>query len=258
MLDSRDRTPIRYERINSETGEEVPWDQIVKGFEYAKGSYVVIDEEEIKKAAPEGTETVDIEAFVDRAAISPMYFEKPYYLVPGKKAEKGYVLLREALRKTNRVGIARVVIRTRQYLAALMPLEDALVLNLMRFPQEIVEPDEFKLPERDADGQRIRPQELDMASKLIDSMSTDWDPKAYQDDFRERLRTLVEAQVARETGKKVPAGPKGKAAPKQAATNVVDFMAVLKKSLEQGPKDTAKPRATKPARKGRARKRKAS
>jgi hypothetical protein len=119
MLDSRDKSPVRYERVNSETGEEVPWKEIVKGFEYSKGSYVVIDEEDLRKAAPESTETVDIEAFVDRADIDPMYFEKPYYLVPGKKAEKGYVLLREVLEKTGKIGIARVVIRTRQYLAAL-------------------------------------------------------------------------------------------------------------------------------------------
>jgi DNA end-binding protein Ku len=146
MLDSRDKAPVRYERINSETGEEVPWKEIVKGFEYSKGNYVVIDEKEIRKAAPESTETVEIEAFVERDAIDPMYFERPYHLVPGKKAEKGYVLLREVLEKTGRIGIARVVIRTRQYLAALLPLDNALVLDVMRFPQEIVQPDEMSLP----------------------------------------------------------------------------------------------------------------
>jgi DNA end-binding protein Ku len=114
MLDSRNKTPIRYERVNSETGEEVAWKDIVKAFEYAKGSYVVIDEEEIRKAAPESTETVEIESFVDGESIDPRYFEKPYYLVPGKKADKGYVLLREILKRTGKLGIARVVIRTRQ------------------------------------------------------------------------------------------------------------------------------------------------
>jgi len=146
MLDSRDKRPVRYERVNSETGEEVPWKEIVKGFEYKKGSYVVVDEDDIRKAAPEKTETVEIEAFVERDSISPVYFDKPYFLVPAKKAEKGYVLLREALKQTGKIGIARVVIRTRQYLAALMPMDDALVLDLMRFPQELVKPEEMTHP----------------------------------------------------------------------------------------------------------------
>ncbi len=124
----------------------MPWKEIVKGFEYRKGDYVVIDEDDLRKAAPESTETVEIEAFVSRGEINPMHFEKPYYLVPAKKAEKGYVLLREVLEKTAKVGVARVVIRTRQYIGALMPLQDALILDLMRFPQEIVQPDEFSLP----------------------------------------------------------------------------------------------------------------
>src|SRR5690606_16819359 len=121
MLDSRNNARVRYERVNAETGEEVPWKEIVKAFEYDKGNYVVIEEEDLKAAAPEGTESVEVETFVDADAIGVEYYEKPYVLVPGKKAEKGYVLLREVLRDTNRIGIARVVIRTREYLAAVMP-----------------------------------------------------------------------------------------------------------------------------------------
>ncbi len=188
MLDSRDNSPVRYERVNSETGEEVPWKEIVKGFEYEKGNYVVIDEDELRKAAPEHTETVEIEAFVNRAEIDPMYFEKPYYLVPAKKAEKGYVLLREVLNKTDKIGIARVVIRTRQYIGALMPLEDALILNLMRFPQEIVKADEFSLPSGSAKNYRVNDKELEMASQLIESMTVKWNPEDYKDEFRARLR----------------------------------------------------------------------
>src|SRR5271170_5840054 len=146
MLDSRDCKPIRYERVNSDTGEEVAWKDIVKAFEYRKGSYVVIPEQELRAAAPEATETIAIESFVERESISPTYFEKPYILVPGKKMEKGYVLLRETLKKSGRIGIGKVVIRTRQYLCALMPQQDALLLNLMRFPQELVQPDQFELP----------------------------------------------------------------------------------------------------------------
>src|SRR4030095_5438516 len=186
MLDSRDNVPVRYERINSETGEEVPWKEVVKGFEYSKGNYVVIDEKEIRKAAPESTETVEIEAFVERAAIDPVYFERPYYLVPGKKAEKGYVLLREVLEKTGRVGIARVVIRTRQDLAALSPLDNALVLDVMRFPQEIVQPDEMSLPAGSSKSYRVTPQEVQMATQLVESMSTKWRPDDYKDEFRSK------------------------------------------------------------------------
>lgn len=233
LLDSRDKNPVRYERVNVETGEEVPWKEIVKGFEYSKGSYVVIDEDEIRKEAPEATEAVEIEAFVARAAINPMYFEKPYYLVPGKKAEKGYVLLREVLSKTDKVGIARVVIRTRQYLAAMMPLDDALILNLMRFPQELVQPDEFSLPAGTAKSYRVTPKEVEMAAQLLDSMTVQWNPEDYADEFRVRLRKLIDDRVAKQTGKKVKAAKVPVAAPPHASTNVVDFMALLKRSLEK-------------------------
>lgn len=254
MLDSRDRSPVRYERVNSETGEEVPWKEIVKGFEYSKGSYVVLDEDDIRKAAPASTETVEIEAFVQRDEIDPMFFEKPYYLVPGKKAEKGYVLLREVLAKTGKVGISRVVIRTRQYLAALSPRGDALMLDLMRFPQEIVKADEFTLPTGTSKSYRVTPQELGMATQLIESMSKKWDPEDYQDDFRAQLRKIIDEQVARQTGKKVRAHKKDEAAPAEASTNVVDFMELLKKSLDKGAKG-AKGRKT-AAKEKRSRKRK--
>lgn len=236
MLDSRDNSPVRYERVNSETGEEVPWKEIVKGFEYSKGNYVVIDEEDIRKAAPESTETVEIEAFVERENIDPMYFEKPYYLLPGKKAEKGYVLLREVLAKTGKVGIARVVIRTRQYLAALSPRGDALMLDLMRFPQEIVKADEFTLPSGNSKSYRVTAQELGMATQLIESMTKKWNPEDYQDEFRAQLRKIIDEQIALQSGKKVKAHKAEETVPAEAATNVVDFMALLKRSLEKGGK----------------------
>lgn len=231
MLDSRDKNPIRYERVNSETGEEVPWKDIVKAFEYAKGSYVVLDEEEMREAHPEATETVEIESFVDREAIDPRYFEKPYYLIAGKKAEKGYVLLREVLKKSGKVGIAKVVIRTRQYLAAVMPMDSAMVLDLMRFPQEIVPADEFSFPEGAISKYRVTPKELEMAESLLESMSVEWRPEDYKDDFRSKLRKIIDEQIEAQKGKP----PKRAAAiktPAGASTNVVDFMALLKKSLE--------------------------
>jgi DNA end-binding protein Ku len=227
MLDGRDKKPIRYERINSETGEEVPWSSIVKAFEYSKGHYVVIDEKEIRAAHPEATEMVEIEAFVDEDAIDPPYFEKPYFLVPAKKTEKGYVLLREVLKKSKKIGIARVVIRTRQYLAAVMPQDKALLLNLMRFPQELVPADEFALPEGTATKYRIAPKELAMATALVDSMSTTWNPADYNDDFRDKLHKLVTARTKGKRSAKTTVVEEKPA----AGGNVVDFMALLKKSI---------------------------
>ena len=155
MLDSRDQSPVRYERVNAETGDEVPWKDIVKAFEYDKGSYVVMEKEDFDKAAPESTESVDIEAFIDPAQIGPEYYEKPYYLVPNKKAEKGYVLLRDTLRQSGLAGLARVVIRTRQYLSLILPREDALILILVRFPQELVPAEEYDFPSAEQGSYRI-------------------------------------------------------------------------------------------------------
>src|SRR6202451_3853065 len=179
MLDSRNQKPIRYERVNAETGEEVAWKDIVKAFEYKKGSYVVIPENELRAAAHEATETVAIEVFVERDAISPTYFEKPYILVPAKKMEKGYVLLRETLKKTGRIGIGKVVIRTRQYLCALMPQDNALPLHLMRFPQDRVQPRDFTLPAGKPADYHVSERELAMAAQLIDSMTAPWKPAAF-------------------------------------------------------------------------------
>jgi DNA end-binding protein Ku len=239
MLDARNRKPIRYERVNADTGEEVPWKQIVKAYEYAKGNYVVVDEDELRKIAPAATESVDIETFVDQAGVDPMYFEKPYYLVPAKKAEKGYVLLREALRRTGKVGIARVVIRTRQYLAMMFPREDALVLNLLRFPQELVAADEFNFPSGALAKFRITPAELKMAEDLLKSMAGTWKPANYKDEFRDKLRKLLQKHVDKEHGTLTLDEGAAEETAANASTNVVDFMALLKKSLAAGGKKSA-------------------
>ena len=231
MLDARNRKPIRYERVNADTGEEVPWKEVVKAFEYSKGSYVVVDEKELRKIAPDATESVDIETFVEQAAIDPMYFERPYYLVPGKKAEKGYVLLREALRRSGKVAIARVVIRTRQYLAMMMPHDDALLLNLLRFPQEIVEAKEFDFPGGALSKYRISAAELRMAQDLLETMSGKWKPQDYKDEFRARLRRLLQTRVDKQHGTLRIDEQAGEQQPESSATNVVDFVALLKKSL---------------------------
>jgi len=244
MLDSRDRTPIRYERVNAETGEEVPWKDIVKAFEYDKGSYVVVEEEDIKSAAPESHEAVEVETFVDAGAIPPQYFEKPYILVPAKKAEKGYVLLRETLKATGQVGIARVVIRTREYLSAVMPQDDALLLMLLRYPQELVDPADYRLPEGKPSDWRIAAKELDMARQLIGSMSGKWAPEDYHDEFRARLEAVIRKKM-KSKGALAKAEESEAEAPEGTATNVVDFMALLQKSIAGNKRTPAKKGAAK-------------
>jgi len=230
MLDCRNNAPVRYERVNSETGEEVPWNEICKAYEYEKGSFVVLEKGDVEGAAAEGKEAVTIEAFVDRDRISPMYFEKPYVLVPGKKADKGYVLLRDTLAETGRVGIARVVLRTREYLCAVMPEGAALVAIIMRFQQEVADLDDFKLPDGDVGDYKFSKAELAMARQLIDSMAIEWDPSHYHDEFRERLQAMIDERIRKQGVVTRPIESEA-AMPQNAATNVVDFMALLQKSL---------------------------
>jgi DNA end-binding protein Ku len=248
MLDSRSNTPVRYERVNAETGEEVPWKEIVKAYEYEKGSYVVLEPDDIKSAASEGREAVEVEAFVDADSIGPEYFEKPYVLVPGKKAEKGYVLFRETLKRTGKIGIARVVIRTREYLSAVMPKGDALMLMLLRYPQELVDTSDYKIPEGAASKHRISPKEMQMAEQLIDSMSGEWKPDDYRDEFRDRLRKVIEKRL-KSKGVVTPPVDEEAETPENATTNVVDFMALLQKSLASKKRTPAKKLAAKSTRK---------
>jgi DNA end-binding protein Ku len=230
MLDSRDNARVRYERVNADTGEEVPWKDIVKAFEYDKGNYVVLEDDDFKAAASEGREAVEVEAFVDAAAIAPQFYEKPYILVPGRKAEKGYVLLRETLKATGRAGIARVVIRTREYLAAVLPQGDALMLNLLRYPQELVDVEEHKLPEGSTGDYRISAKEMQMARQLIESMAGEWTPTDYRDEFRGRLQAVIDKKM-KNAGALAQVDDPEQPPPEDATTNVVDFMSLLKQSI---------------------------
>ncbi|WP_149195146.1 Ku protein [Luteimonas suaedae] len=262
MLDSRNNTPVRYERVNAETGEEVPWKDIVKAFEYDKGSYVVLEKSDIASAAPESHETVEVESFVDAAAIPLPYFDKPYVLVPAKKAEKGYVLLRETLKQTGRAGIARVVIRTREYLAAVLPQDDALMLLLLRYPQELVDPADYRLPEGSPSDYRIAGKELEMAKQLIESMAGEWKPNDYKNEFRTRLEAVIRKKM-KSKGALAEAEDAEYEAPEDTTTNVVDFMSLLEKSIagkkrtpakKSGGRKTAKKAAKKTAAKKAAKK----
>lgn len=262
MMDTRDHARIRFERVNAETGEEVPWKEIVKAYEYKKDSYVVLSPEDLKAAAPESSESVDIEAFVDEASIDSAYFERPYYLVPPKKAEKGYVLLRDTLRETGKAGLARVVIHTREHLALLVPRGPALMLLLLRYPQELIAPDEYRFPEGAPAQYRIAARERDMARQLVESMSETFRPAQYHDEFRARLGKAIEARLKRK-GASIEAPTTEDDS--EESPKVVDFMAVLKRSLAQRrPPAAASPatsrgRKTKPAAPGSgARKRRRS
>ena len=238
MLDARNNAPIKYERTNAETGEEVPWKEIVKAFEYDKGSYVVLEPEDIKSAAPESHDAIEVEGFVDVNAIGPQYFEKPYVLVPAKKAEKGYVLLREALQKTGKIGIARVVIRTRESLCAVMPQGNALLLLMMRYPQELVDIEEYNIPEGASTEYRISAKELEFSEQLIQTMSTQWKPADYQDEFRERLHNVIKERM--KAHGVVKHADVEYEVTEGAATNVVDFMSLLQQSIDRNKRTPAK------------------
>src|SRR5690554_2291243 len=243
MHDGRNNARVRYERVNEETGEEVPWKEIVKAFEYDKGSYVVLEEDDVAAASPDRKETIDIELFVDVASIGVEYYDKPYVLEPAAKAEKGYVLLRDVLARTGKAGIGRVVIRTREYLAAVLPRGDALVMMVLRFAQELIEPEEYKLPQGASSKWKISEREVEMAEQLIGSMTGKWEPEQFKDDFRLRLQKVIEDRVR---SKKVvhDEDTDDEKPPEGAATNVIDFAELLKRSLDKkGGKGSSKPAA---------------
>jgi len=196
LLDRRDQSRIRYERINDQTGNPVPWNEIVKAYEYDENDYVIMTPEDFKRAAIEASQTIEIETFIDEADIDPMYYERPYFLVPGKKGEKGYVLLREAMKRSKKIGIAKVVIRTKQYLAALLSRGDALVLDLMRFSHELRKPEDLDLPTGQPSTYKINAKEIHLAEQLIDSMTEEWEPDQYKDDYHDALMKRIEKKIA--------------------------------------------------------------
>jgi DNA end-binding protein Ku len=225
LLRAKDLSPVNYKRVAEKDGKEVPWDEIVKGYEYEKGKYVVLKDEDFQRVDLEATQTVDIQDFVKQEEIDPVFFNKPYYLEPQKGGDKAYVLLREALEKTGKVGIAKVVIKTRQYLAGVKAENDVLVLELMHFAEELADPGKLHLPKKIEPGKR----EIDMATALVNSMSSKWDPKKYRDDYRDALMEVIEEKVEA-GGKEVEEKPKKKAPP---STKVIDLVAVLQESLNQ-------------------------
>jgi DNA end-binding protein Ku len=232
LLRRSDLSPINYKRIAEADGKEVPWDQVVKGYEYEKDKFVVLKEEDFARVDLEATKTVDIINFVDTNAVDPLLFYKPYYLESSKAGDKAYVLLRDALVESRRIAIATVVIRTRQHLAAVKPQKKGLILELMHFPEELLDVSEFRAPA----AKSVQKAEKRMANRLIESMSSEWDPKQYTDEYHKALEKMIDQKIE-SGGKSAPPPPK-----KKRPTNVVDLATVLQQSINQksGQKKSAK------------------
>jgi DNA end-binding protein Ku len=232
LLDKRSMDPIGYKQINKNTGKEVTRDNIVRGFEYEKGKYVVMTDDEIRAANPESTQTVDILAFVDAPEISFLSLDVPYYLAPDRKGEKVYALLRDALKDTGKVGIASVVLHNKQHLAALIPVGPALALNTLRWADEVRDFDQFKFPDEDTKKAGVTPKELEMAKRLIDDMSDSWDPGKYHDTFRDDIMALVDKKVKQGKVAEVMKVEEGGEA--KASADILDLSELLKRSLKGG------------------------
>lgn len=231
MLDRRDMKPVGFKRYNKETGEEVPWDQIVKGYEYEKERYVVLTDEDFRRANVEATQTIDILRFVEGKEIAPMYFETPYYLAPDRRGGKGYALLRETLKHTHKVGIANVVIRTRQYVAALIPVDEMIVLNTLRYADEVKVADGLEVP-KNLKASGVTPRETDMAVKLVEEMTGDWNPEDYHDTYHEDLLKLIDNRIKAGETEIISTMEAQETDEEPSRGKVVDLMALLKQSVQ--------------------------
>ena len=227
LLDRRNLSRVGYKKINKKTGDAIVEKNLVRGYEISKGKFVVLDEKDFARANPKATQTVEIFGFVGAGDIPPIYFDKPYFIVPQKAGAKAYSLLREALLRSERIGLARLVVRTRQYLAAIYPLEEAIIVNLLRFAHELRDPAAYEFPKRGP----VNAKEIQLAEKLIEGMDETWTPKEYKDEYRDDLLALIK--------KKAKSGKKGEEEAEvepeeQPMAEVVDLMALLRQSLGSG------------------------
>jgi DNA end-binding protein Ku len=235
LLHAKDEAPVKYERVCQSDGKPVAWEDLVKGYEYDKGQFVVLTKDDFKTAALEKTKTIDILDFVDPKEIDERYFETPYYLLPAKGADRAYALLREAIRESQKIGIAKIILRDAQHLAAVEAIGDAIVLTMMRFADELAELGDFRFPK--AEG--IRQPEMKMALQLIGSLASTWDPEKYTDEYKENLMKVIQAKLK---GRK----PKMQERETPQSADVVDLMARLRASLEgKGPAKGKKKTGTK-------------
>jgi len=240
MLDRRNMKPVGVKRYNKETEKEVGWDDIVKGYEYEKDRYVVLTDEDFKRANVKATQTVDIIAFVEAKAVAPTYFETPYYLTPDKRGEKGYVLLRETLKATNKIGIATVVIRTRQYLAALIPSRDVIVLNTLRYKNELKSAKDLEVPSGNLKASGVSPREIEMAKKLVEEMTEQWKPERYRDTYHDDLMKLIDKRIKAGKTEVISEAEAEEDQEKPARGEVIDLMALLKRSVQAKGQSSAK------------------
>jgi len=237
MLDRRDFSPVGFKRYNKGNGKEVAWDDIVKGYEYEDGEYVVLSDEDLRRANVEATQTIDIQAFVDADQVPLIYYDQPYYLAPGKGGAKVYALLRETLREAGKIGIARVVIRVKQHLAALVCVGDTIVLNTLRYPDEMRDAGELKIPSPDSKTAAVTVKELKMAMALVEGMSEDWEPEQYQDTYREDVLALVKKKIKAKQTKTITQPEPEKE--KRTSGKVIDLVALLQASLGKKPAKAA-------------------
>ncbi|HVY25160.1 MAG TPA: Ku protein [Polyangiaceae bacterium] len=230
LLDKRNFSPVGYERINKKTGKEVDWSNIVKGYEHSSGKFVILTEQDFAEANVEATKQIDILDFVELSEVDPRYLDRPYYLAPLKAGRKSYALLREVLRRTGKAGIGKVVIRTRQHLAAVVAHEDALLLVLMRFADELRDAKGLDLPSMNLKSLGVTPKELNMAERLVDGMVSKFEPEKYEDDYRRDLLKLIQRKVKAGELNTLPEVEKSKPkAPK--APPPVDLAELLAQSL---------------------------
>jgi DNA end-binding protein Ku len=246
MLDEKGLSRIKFRRVNADTGKEVPYERIVKGYEYKPGHYVVMNEGDFKKANPKATQTIDIEDFALLEDVDLLMFERPYYLVPQKGAEKGYFLLRQALADTKKVAVAKIVIRTKQHLCLIFPRGDYLILELLRFAHQVKEVSEVNYLKEVNKRVSYTQKELKMAEDLIAGMTSKWKPEQYKDTYYSDLMKLIQAKVKQGKGKLVKEPKEEKLEP--LTDNVVDLMPLLAKSLAAKKSTrTRKKAASKPA-----------
>jgi DNA end-binding protein Ku len=245
LLDRRNMARVRYKRVNDKTGEEVSWDEIVKGYEYEEDQFVVLSDKDFQRANVEATQTVEITGFVEASDISPIYFDKPYYLEPLKKAGKSYALLREILRRTNKVGIAKIVIRSKQYIATVFASGNVIVVNLLRYAHEIRDAEKLNVPKESLKELDINEKEIELGERLVEAMVQPWKPEKYQDTYRADLLKLIDKKIKSGATEAIaPTEEEEVKEPKRQA-RILDMTELLKRSVEKaqkrGPQKAARP-----------------
>jgi DNA end-binding protein Ku len=245
LLDKRDSSPIGYQKISKRTGKPVPGDRIVRGVEQTNGRYVVVSDTDLRRASPERTQRIDILAFVEATAIPPLYFDRPYYLEPARGGERGYALFREALRRSGKLAVASVVVKTRQHLAAVLVYDRVLVLDVLRYASELRDPAKLRVPGPTLKALRISDRELKMAERLVAEMTEDWDPKKYHDEYRDELLAFIKKRGRAGQLTSAPETEEKPATRKRA--DVIDIAELLKRSLAKTGEDRRRPRRRKSA-----------